>query len=106
MNAAVGLNYEVSDSIPFNNNLTLAQIQNNFEETNTTLQLQKKNIDLAELTIKSRKAEQFPLISFNSAYNYNRTNNDVTLNTALPLYNRNQGFNYGLTASIPNLKLP
>ena len=88
MNAAVGTNYEVSDSIPFNNNLTLAQIQNNFEETNTTLQLQKKNIDLAELTIKSRKAEQFPLISFNSAYNYNRTNNDVALNTALPLYNQ------------------
>ena len=103
MNAAVGTNYEVSDSIPFNNNLTLEQIQSNFEQTNTTLQLQKKNIDLAELTIKSRKADQFPLISFNSAYNYNRTNNDVTLNTALPLYNRNQGYNYGFSATIPIL---
>jgi outer membrane protein len=103
MNSAVGTNYEVSDSIPFNNNLTLNQIQNDFEQTNPTLQLQKKNIDLAELNIKSRKAEQFPLISFNSAYNYNRTNNDVTLNTALPLYNRNQGYNYGLSASIPIL---
>src|SRR5436190_8290847 len=103
MNAAVGINYEVSDSIPFNNNLTLAQIQNNFEQTNTTLQLQKKNIDLAELTIKSRKADQFPLISFNSAYNYNRTNNDVTLNAALPLYNRNRGYNYGFSATIPIL---
>ncbi|HEY5968552.1 MAG TPA: TolC family protein [Chitinophagaceae bacterium] len=103
MNAAVGTNYEVSDSIPFNNSLTLAQIQNNFEQTNTTLQLQKKNIDLAELTIKSRKADQFPLISFNSAYNYNRTNNDVALNTALPLYNRNQGYNYGFSATIPIL---
>ena len=103
MNAAVGTNYEVSDSIPFNNDLTLAQIQNNLEQTNPTLQIQKKNIDLAELTIKSRKADQFPLISFNSAYNYNRTNNDVTLNTALPLYNRNRGYNYGLSATIPIL---
>lgn len=103
MNAAIGTNYEVSDSIPFNNNLTLAQIQNNFEQTNTTLQVQKKNIDLAELTIKSRKADQFPLISFNSAYNYNRTNNNVTLNPALPLYNRNQGYNYGFSATIPIL---
>ena len=103
MNAAVGINYEVSDSIPFNNDLTLAQIQNNLEQTNPTLQIQKKNIDLAELTIRSRKADQFPLISFNSAYNYNRTNNDVTLNTALPLYNRNRGYNYGLSATIPIL---
>jgi outer membrane protein len=103
MNAAVGTNYEVSDSIPFNNDLTLAQIQNNLEQTNPTLQIQKKNIDLAELTIRSRKADQFPLISFNSAYNYNRTNNDVTLNTALPLYNRNRGYNYGLSATIPIL---
>ncbi|HEX6848601.1 MAG TPA: TolC family protein [Chitinophagaceae bacterium] len=103
MNANVGTNYEVSDSIPFNTNLTLAQIQNNFEETNPTLQLQKKNIDLAELIIKSRKADQFPLISFNTAYNYNRTNNDVALNPALPLYNRNQGYNYGFSATIPIL---
>ncbi|HEU5166135.1 MAG TPA: TolC family protein, partial [Chitinophagaceae bacterium] len=103
MNAAVGTNYEVSDSIPFNNNLTLSQIQNNFEQTNPTLQIQKKNIDLAELTIKSRKADQFPLVSFNSAYNYNRTNNDVTLNAALPLYNRNRGYNYGFSATIPIL---
>ena len=103
MNAALSTNYEVVDSIPFNNNLTLAQVQNNLEQTNPALQIQKKNIDLAELNIKSRKAEQFPLISFNSAYNYNRTNNDVTLNTALPLYNRNQGYNYGLSASIPIL---
>ena len=103
MNAALSTNYEVVDSIPFNNNLTLAQIQNNLEQTNPALQIQKKNIDLAELNIKSRKAEQFPLISFNTAYNYNRTNNDVTLNTALPLYNRNQGYNYGLSASIPIL---
>jgi outer membrane protein TolC len=106
MNAAVGINYEVSDSIPFNNDLTLAQIQNNLEQTNPTLQIQKKNIDLAELTIRSRKADQFPLISFNSAYNYNRTNNDVTLNTALPLYNRNRGYNYGLSCHYSDLKLP
>ena len=103
MNAAIGINYEVVDSIPFNNNLTLGQIQENFEQTNPTLQIQKKNIDLAGLTVRSRKADQFPLISFNSAYNYNRTNNDVTLNTALPLYNRNRGYNYGFSATVPIL---
>ena len=103
MNAAIGTNYEVSDSIPFNSNLTLNQVQENFENTNPALQILKKNIQLAELTVKERKADQFPLINFNSAYNYGRTNNNVTLNPALPLYIRNRGYNYGFTASIPIL---
>jgi outer membrane protein TolC len=103
MNSAIGTNYEVSDSIPFNSNLTLNQVQENFENTNTALQIMKKNIQLAELTVKERKADQFPLINFNSAYNYGRTNNNVTLNPALPLYIRNRGYNYGFSASIPIL---
>ena len=53
--------------------------------------------------LKQRKAERLPIVSFNSAYNFNRTNNDVTLNPALPLLSRNRGYNYGLTANIPIL---
>jgi outer membrane protein TolC len=53
--------------------------------------------------VRERKAERFPVLTFNSAFNLNRTNNDITLNPALPLFNRNRGYNFGLSASIPIL---
>ena len=103
MNVTPGSNYEVSDSIPFNTRITLEEIQNNLESSNTVLQILRKNIDLAHLTLKQRKAEKFPIVSFNSAYNFSRTNNDVALNPALPLLNQNRGYNYGFSATIPIL---
>ena len=103
MNVTPGSNYEVSDSIPFNTGITLEEIQNNLESSNTVLQILRKNIDLAHLTLKQRKAEKFPIVSFNSAYNFSRTNNDVALNPALPLLNQNRGYNYGFSATIPIL---
>ena len=103
MNVAPSSAYDVTDSIPINPNISLGDIQNNIENTNTTLQYLKKNIDIANLTVRERKAERFPIVSFNSAYNLNRTNNDIALNPALPLFNRNRGYNYGFTATIPIL---
>lgn len=103
MSVAQGSNYEVYDSIPINTAIALGDIQNNIENSNTALQILRKNIDIANLIVKERKAERFPIVSFNSAYNLNRTNNDVALNTALPIFNRNRGYNYGLTATIPIL---
>ncbi len=103
MNVAANTNYEVSDSIPINTKLSLGEIQNNIDNSNTSIQFLKKNIDIANLTVKERKAERFPIVSFNSAYNINRTNNDIALNPALPIYNRNRGLNFGLAATIPIL---
>ena len=103
MNVAQNTIYDVSDTIPVNMNIALGDIQSNIENTNLLLLISKKNIDIANLTLKERKAERWPIISFNSAYNFNRTNNDVSLNPALPIFNRNRGFNYGLTANIPIL---
>ena len=103
MNVAPNSTYEVVDSIPINTQLVLGDVQNNLENTNTTLQLLRKNIDIANYIVRERKAERFPIVSFNSAYNLNRTNNDIALNPALPIFNRNRGYNYGLTATIPIL---
>ncbi len=95
--------YVVSDSIPINARITLEQIQNNLEQSNPGLQLSRKNLDIAGLSLKEIKAEQFPIIEFNSAYNFRRTNNDITLNPFLPVYNQNKGLSYGFTATIPIL---
>ncbi|HEY6504204.1 MAG TPA: TolC family protein [Chitinophagaceae bacterium] len=101
MNVASGTNYEVADSIVFNPNLNLGDIQNNMEKTNPTLLIAQKNIDIAGITLKERKADLYPVVSFNSAYNFNRTDNKAVINPFSPLFNQSKGFNYGFTAAIP-----
>jgi outer membrane protein len=97
------LNYDVSDSIPVNNTLLLDDLKNNLANSNPSLMLAKKNIDIARLVLKENKASQFPTLSFNSAYNYNRQINKVVINNFTPLFNRNNGFNYGFGINIPIL---
>jgi outer membrane protein TolC len=103
MNVAQNTPYDVSDSIPINNNIILGDIVNNLESTNPTLLLTKKNIDIANLTLKEKKADKYPVVAFNSAYNYSRTDNKAVVNQFTPLFNRNNGFNYGLGVTIPIL---
>jgi outer membrane protein len=101
MNIAIDADYLVNDSIPLNTSIALGDIQSGMQTNNPALLLAQKNIDIAALTLRERRAEQFPVVSFNGAYNFSRTNNDIALNQALPLFNQNKGFNYGLTATIP-----
>ena len=103
MVVAQGTSYDVSDTIPVNRNIALGEVQAGIETTNTQLLIAKKSIDIASLTLKERKAERFPTISFNSNYSFNRTNNDVALNPALPILSQNKGLNYNISASIPIL---
>jgi outer membrane protein TolC len=103
MNVPQETRYEVSDSIPINMYLSMGEIQSTMETNNPALLLAKKNIDIANLSLKERKAERFPTVSFNSAYNFNRTNNQAVINNFSTLFNRTQGLNYGLTATIPIL---
>jgi outer membrane protein TolC len=103
MNVVLNSSYEVADSIPINNNILLTDIMNGVETTNPSLLLTKKNIDITNLTLKERKAERYPVVSFNSAYNYSKTDNKAVVNPFTPLYNRNNGFNYGLGVTIPIL---
>jgi outer membrane protein len=103
MNVQQSTLYEVSDSIPINTTLSLGDIQSATENNNPSLLIAKKNIDIASLTLKERKAERFPIVSFNSAYNFNRLENQKVINNFSTLFNQSKGFNYGLTASIPIL---
>lgn len=93
--------YEVSDSIPIRNDLVVTEILSAAETNSPELQVTKQNITIAELTLKERRAERFPIVSFNSAYNFSKTENKLVVNNFTPLLNRNLGFNYGLSATIP-----
>lgn len=98
-----GATYNVSDSIPLNTALQFGELTQKFEETNPSLLFAKKNIDIARITLKERKADLFPILSFNSAYNFTQTDNSVAVNINQPFFNRNKGFNYGFGLNVPIL---
>ena len=101
MNVEMNTRYEVSDSIVFRDEIILGDIMGTVESTNPQLQLIKKNIDISKLTLKEKKADRYPVVSINSAYNYSKTDNKTVVNPFTPLYNRNNGFNYGVGVTIP-----
>lgn len=101
MNLQNNADFNIPDTIPVNYSLTLSDVLQDLDRTNPSLLLAKANIDIANLTLKESKSEQYPTLSFFSNYNYNRLKNKRTLNDFSLLYNRSNGYNYGLTASIP-----
>jgi outer membrane protein len=103
MNVALHTEYDVEDSIPINYNLALGEIQNNIENTNPFLLIAQKNIDISRITLKQVKADQFPVLSFVSAYNFSRANNKAVINNFSLLFNQNFGYNYGFTLAVPIL---
>jgi outer membrane protein len=95
--------YEVTDSIPINTTLQYGEFTQQLDRTNTTLLLAQKNIDIAKLTLKERKGELWPTVSFNSAYNFNQSDNSIVVNQNQPFFSLNKGFNYGFGVSVPIL---
>lgn len=96
-----GTDYDVLDSIPIDTTLALDVIKNNIADVSPSILYLRKNIEIGSLILRERRAERLPVVSFNSAYNFSRTNNNSVINPFSPLYNLNRGFNYGLTATIP-----
>src|SRR5687768_16970511 len=88
LNVPLGFSYEVSDSIPLNTGLSLGEIQEVAASNNPALLLARKNIDIAAITLRERRAERFPVVSFNSAYNFNRNKNEAVINSFSTLFNR------------------
>jgi outer membrane protein len=101
LGVALNTDFFVLDTIPLNTGLTLDSIQNGITTLNPQLLLAQKQIDVANLILKERRAERFPTISFNSAYNFSRTDNKSVINPFQPLFNQNHGLNYGFTATVP-----
>jgi len=95
--------YDVSDEIPFNATLSLEEIQHGLEQANPVLQIARKSIDIEYIALEELKADRYPRLDFNATYNFARVNNDIALNPFLPIFNRNRGFNYGFTVSVPIL---
>lgn len=93
--------YDVAEDIPVNNSLKLSDIQQGTENSNPDLLLARQQIRISEAGLKERKADRFPILNFNSAYNFTRNDNKAVANEFIPLFNRNSGYNYGLSLTVP-----
>ncbi|MET3875619.1 TolC family protein [Chitinophaga sp. OAE865] len=93
--------YDVVDSIPLNTGLSFSVLQQNIANNNTAIKVQQQNVNISALTIKESKADYFPVISFNSGYNYNRNTSNAATNAFSPRFSRNGVLSYGFTAAIP-----
>jgi outer membrane protein len=99
----IGSLYEVTDSIPINTGLQFGEFATRIEDTNPGLLFARKNIDIARITLRERRADLFPTLSFNSAYNFQQTDNNTVVNLNQPFFNQNKGFNYGFGLQVPIL---
>jgi len=107
LNGLVGLTlpsvYETADTIIIDMELTLDEIVTEIEGTNPTLIAARKAINVAQDAVWESRALRSPVINFVSSMNYQKTENSVAPSTNSNVYQRTQGFNYGLSVSLPIL---
>lgn len=94
------IDFKTQDSIVIDRNLNFGAIDNGTTLANPRLQRLNLNRELAQLDLKAVRASRFPVIGFTSAYNFSR-NEAEPLNDFQARFNRNHGYNYGLTLSLP-----
>jgi len=95
--------YDVADTIVLNLNITEQDIANDIENRNFQLLATEKNIGIADLILHENKATRSPVINFNAAYNYSKTNNTQLINPFSSLESQVDGINYGFSLAFPIL---
>ena len=107
LNNLVGLQlpeqFDVADTIIIDLNLRPDESFQNLENTNYTLLTARKNLDIANLSLRERRAEYLPFFNLNAAYNFSRNDNRKQINPFGPVFNQTEGFNYGLSVTLPIL---
>lgn len=93
--------YDVADTIIIDLELKQEQIEESIESKNFLLLSAKKNLEIADFLTRERRAELFPTLTFNAAYNYGETNNIVLINRLNAVYSQTDGYNYGLSLNVP-----
>lgn len=89
-------NFVVNETISIDENLILSDLRALAEKQNPELEAQVLNKRIAELQLKQVKADRYPVVKVNSAYNFNETQSSLGFVTQSSA----KGLNYGFTASL------
>lgn len=93
----INLNFEILDTIKIDTSLVYDDLYSTFLVNNNELLIAETNKNISQLDIKMIRSELFPTISVSAGYNYNRS----TSGAGIIEENKNYGFNYGISASLP-----
>lgn len=95
--------FEVTDTIIVDPNLDYLNLSNDLQNSNYTLLWQFQNIEVASLLLKERRAELYPFLNFNAAYNFSRLDNTQLINPFGAVFSQSQGLNFGFSVDLPIL---
>lgn len=101
MGVSKDISYDVVDSIPVKQDLSLEYVMTNINQTNPDLQVFRKNLDLSKIALREAKANYYPRVSLVSNYNFNRNNNTQNINPFQLPFRQVSGLSGGITAAIP-----
>ena len=93
----LAIEFQVTNAITIDEQLNFEELQTNIENQNPQLQAQVLAKRVAELQLKQTKANRYPNVQINTAYNFTRSESPFGFITQS--YGR--GFVYGFTASVP-----
>lgn len=96
-------NYDVADTILINATLQRDEILGKVNTNNFGLLATERNLQIAKLTLRERRAERIPTLNFVGAYNLTHNDNVRLINPFSALQTDFQGINYGLTLTVPIL---
>lgn len=107
LNNMVGLQlpavYDVADTIIIDLDLRAEENFENLDNTNYSLLAARRNLSIANLALRERRAEYLPFFNFNAAYNFSRNDNTKQINPFGPMFSQTQGLNYGFSVVMPIL---
>ncbi len=89
--------FVVEDSVRVVFNPSLDDVKNKSKESNKFRSYYRQQLLISELALKESSADRWPELKLNGSYDFSNAENDA----GFIRENRNQGFNYGITASMP-----
>jgi outer membrane protein TolC len=93
------VNYRVETEVEQNKLMNYEDLKTKTLKNNSLLRQHKKNIAISEFNIKINKANFLPSLSFNTAYGFNRTENENLINPFGAKLITSDGLNAGLNLS-------
>ena len=96
MARALDTKIQTEDTIVISFRPTLEELKKDLPNNNN-LRYYEMNQTLAELSLKENQSLRYPRINISTHYIFNRNTNEA----GLTLLNQSQGYNYGISASIP-----
>ncbi len=88
---------QAEDSIRITYSPSLEDLKKKSGELNSLRSYYRKQLLISEISVKESGSYRWPEIKLKGSYLYTNTENDA----GFILQNRNQGFNYGITATLP-----